>query len=61
MMTTGTSIFLNHSYPEVGTIETPPGVLRPALETSAQERRRLVRAGPQEDHKNGQRDGTPRE
>ena len=39
--------------------ETLSGVLRPALESSAQERHGPVGAGPEEGHKNDQRDGTP--
>jgi len=39
--------------------ETPPGVLRSALEPSALERHRPVGAGPEESHKNHQTDETP--
>jgi len=39
--------------------ETPPGVLCPALEPSAQEGHGPVGAGPEEGHKDDQRDGTP--
>jgi len=39
--------------------DTPPGVLYPALEPSAQERHALAGAGPEEGQKNDPRDGTP--
>jgi len=39
--------------------ETPPGVLRAALEPSAQERHGAVGTNLEESHENGQRDRTP--
>jgi len=39
--------------------ETPPGVLRPALEPSAQGRHGPAGVSPEEGHNNDQRDGTP--
>jgi len=39
--------------------ETPPGILCPALEPSAQEGRGPVGVGPQEGHKNDPRAGAP--
>ena len=38
-------------------VRPQPGVLRPALGSSAQDRHGPVRAGPEQGHKNGQRDG----
>jgi len=39
--------------------ETPPGVLPPALEPSAQERHGPIGEGTEEGHKNDLRAGTP--
>ena len=53
----GQQVNRGDSAPLLHSGETPPGVLHPALEPSAQERHGLVGAGPEEGHKNGQRDG----
>ena len=47
------------SAPLLCSVETPPGVLHPALRHSAQERHGSAGALPEEGHKNGQKDGTP--
>ena len=39
--------------------ETPPGILRPALEPLAQERHRPVEVGPEEGYRNDEKHGTP--
>jgi len=44
------------SAPVIHSGETPPGVLRPALDPSAQERHGPVGAYPEKGHKNDQRD-----
>jgi len=45
--------------PATCSYEAPPGVLRPAPESSAQERHGPVGTGPEEGQKNDQRSGTP--
>jgi len=45
--------------PLVRSGESPPGVLRPALGSLAQERRGPATVCPGEGHENDQRDGTP--
>jgi len=46
------------SVPVLHSGQTPPRVLLPVLEPSAQERHRSFRLGPEEAHKNDQRTGT---
>jgi len=45
--------------PSALSCEASPGALRPDMESSVQERRRLVGMNPEEGHRNVPRDGTP--
>ena len=52
-------ILSGDSAPLLRSGESPPGVLHPALETSAHERHAAVEAGPEEGHQNDSRAGAP--
>jgi len=53
------SMLREDSAPLLCSDETPPGVLRPALEPSTQERHGPIGVGPVKGHKKDQRGGTP--